>query len=195
MTDNMELKGFLNAAFDSVFQSVDSTKSEPQDDTASKQQNDNKTNSDATSFKQAILDKYEEVSGYPPIVDDYMPRIKNMLKEICNGQYKMDQIIDTNDTSITSNGHSGIVFTTEAICVKDSANSTSKFIAMFEDIDFTYLKEERFLGVDISTLELHMKYGSTYKLSTTLSTLTLKNMQDIIDYATSLYEEKDKLEW
>lgn len=195
MTDNNEHKGVLNAAFDWIIQSVDSAESEQQDETASKQQNDKTSNSDATSFKQAILDKYEEVSGYPPIVDDYMPRIKNMLKEICNGQYKKDQIIDTNDTSISSNGHSGIVFTTEAICVKDSGNSTSKFIAKFEDIDFTYLKEERFLGVDISTLELNMKFDVTYQLSTTLSGFSLKGMQELIDYAISIYAENDKLEW
>lgn len=184
-----------NNGFTSIWFGMLDSMNQSKETTDSEQQDKGQAAPDISPIKHALLQKYEEICGFPPIDDDYAPRIRNMLKEICNGEYTKDQIIDTQDTSISSNGHSGIVFTTEAICVKDKANSTSKFIAKFEDIDYTYLKEERFLGTDISTLELHMKYGATYKLSITLSIFSLKRMQKLIDYAVSLYAENDKLEW
>lgn len=184
-----------NNGFGNIFSSFLDSMNQSKETTDSEQDNKEQPATDEDSIKLALLQKYEEICGFPPIDDDYAPRIRNILKEVCDGEYTKDQIIDFEDTSVSSNGRSGVVFTTEALCVKDKGNSTSKFIAKFEDIDYTYLNEERFLGVDISTLELHMKYGATYKLSITMSIFSLKRMQRLIDYAISLYEDNDKLEW
>lgn len=145
--------------------------------------------------KEAIIKKIEELTTFPFSEDDYEPRIVNMLKIVCQGKYKAEDIVTMSDTSISSTGRSGIVLTTEAICVKDAGNSTSKFIAKYEDIDFVYFKEDRFLGVDISNIELHMKYGVTYKLSTTVEGLSIKRMYKLMDFLVDLCKIDDSLEW
>ena len=70
-------------------------------------------------MKKLLIEKYEQITGFEPIEEDYMPRIRKMLSTICKGRYTKEQIVDSNDTSIFSNGASGMVFTTEALCVKD----------------------------------------------------------------------------
>lgn len=102
-------------------------------------------------------------------------------------------MIDITDTSISSNGKSGLVLTVDSVCVKDSANSTSKFIARYEDIDYTYMNKDRFLGMDITALELNMKYGAKYRIS--IDAINKEKLMEFIDYAISLYQEDEKLEW
>lgn len=145
-----------------------------------------------SDMKAALIDKFEEIFGYVP-GDDYAPRVNNARSVICQGKYSKDQIIDITDTSIMSNGKSGLVLTVDAVCVKDAANSTSKFRAKYEDIDYTSMDEDRFLGVDITALELHMKYGTTYRIS--MDAINKDRLMEFLDYAISLYEEEVKLEW
>ena len=143
-------------------------------------------------IKSALKEKFEEIFGYAP-GDDYAPRVNNAKEIICQGKYKKDDMIHITDTSISSNGKSGLVLTIDSVCVKDSANSTSKFIAKYEDIDYTYMNEEKFLGVDITALELNMKFGTKYKIS--IDKMSKYKLMDFIDYAMTLYEENQKLEW
>lgn len=145
-----------------------------------------------SDIKSALIKKFEEIFGYAP-GDDYAPRVNNARQIICQGKYKKDDIIEIEDTSIGSNGKSGLVLTVDSICVKDSGNFTSKFIARYEDIDYTYINEEKFLGSDISALELNMKYGSKYKIS--IFKRKRDELMEFIDYAISLYQEDEKLEW
>ncbi|ELC8424877.1 YkgJ family cysteine cluster protein [Clostridium perfringens] len=143
-----------------------------------------------SEIKELLSKKFEEIFGYEPSCD-YMKRVNNAKEIMCQGKYNKEDLIKIFDTSISSNGKSGLVLTVDSVCVKDSANSTSKFIAKYEDIDFTYINREKFLGTDISTLELNMKYGSQYKISI----CSLAKLKEFIDYAISLYEENYKLEW
>lgn len=147
-------------------------------------------------MKKLLIEKYEQITGFEPIEEDYMPRIRKMLSTICKGRYTKEQIVDSNDTSIFSNGASGMVFTTEALCVKDKGNSTSQFIARFKDIRYCSMDEDSFLGVDISALKLHMRSGAVYRLSTTLDGMDLEQMQEWIEYAMQLHalDEEAKAE-
>lgn len=145
-----------------------------------------------SDLKSALVEKFEDIFGYRP-GDDYEPRVRNALEIMCQGQYKKDQLIDITDTSISSNGKSGLVLTVNSICVKDAGNSTSRFIAKYEDINYTNMKEDRFLGMDISALELNMKYGTQYRIS--IDKINKDKLMEFIDYAMSLYEDNDKLEW
>ncbi len=145
-----------------------------------------------SDLKSALVAKFEEIFGYTP-GDEYAPRVKNARAIICQGQYSKDEIIDITDTSIGSNGKSGLVLTIDSVCVKDSANFTSKFIAKYEDIDYTSINEDRFLGLDITALELHMKYGTKYQIS--IDKISRRKLMDFIDYAISIYQEDDALEW
>lgn len=140
------------------------------------------------NVKEQIIERFSQITGNEPIVDDYEPRIKRMLSTICKGRYVKEQIVDTNDTSIFSNGASGIVFTTEAICVKDAGNSTSRFIARFKDIKYCSMDEDSIFGVDVSSIKLHMKSGSVYRLSTCLEGLNLGQMQALLEYACTLHD-------
>ncbi len=145
-----------------------------------------------SDLKSALVAKFEEIFGYAP-GDEYAPRVKNAREIICQGRYSKDEIIDITDTSIGSNGKSGLVLTVDSVCVKDAANSTSKFIAKYEDIESTYINEDRFLGVDITALELNMHYGTQYRIS--IDAISKNKLMNFIDYAASLYQEDDKLEW
>lgn len=145
-----------------------------------------------SDLKSALIEKFEEIFGYKP-GDDYEPRVRNALSVICQGKYRKEDIIEIEDTSIMSNGKSGLVLTVDSVCVKDTANFTSNFIAKYEDIDYTYINEDRFLGSDITALELNMKYGTKYKIS--IFARKRDELMEFIDYAMSLYQEDDKLEW
>lgn len=140
------------------------------------------------NIKELIIEKYHQITGFEPIVEDYEPRIKKMLSTICKGRYSKEQIVDSNDTSIFSNGASGMVFTTEALCVKDAGNSTSRFIARFKDIKYCSMDEDSIFGVDISAIKLHMRSGAVYRLSTTLSGMDLAQMQELIEHAMHLHD-------
>jgi hypothetical protein len=137
--------------------------------------------------KELLFKKYAELSGYPPSVEEWEPRIRKMLSVICQGRYTKDQIVDSKDTSIFSNGASGMVLTTEALCVKDAGNSTTQFIARFKDIKYCSMDEDSIFGVDISAIKLHMKSGSVYRLSTCLEGLNLGQMQNLLEYACTLH--------
>ena len=145
-----------------------------------------------SDIKVALQEKFQEIFSFPP-GDDYAPRVRNALEIICQGKYRNDDLIDITDTSIMSNGKSGLVLTVDSVCVKDSANSTSQFIARYQDIDYTYMNEDRFLGVDITALELNMKYGAKYKIS--IDKMNKNKLMEFIDYAVLLYQEDEKLEW
>ncbi len=145
-----------------------------------------------SDLKSALVAKFEEIFGYTP-GDEYAPRVKNAREIICQGRYSKDEMIDITDTSIFSNGKSGLVLTVDSVCVKDSGNFTSKFIAKYEDIESTYIKEERFLGADLSALELNMRYGAKYQIS--IKAISRNKLMKFIDYAASLYQEDDTLEW
>jgi len=146
------------------------------------------------NVKELIIERFSQITGNEPIVDDYEPRIKRMLSTICKGRYLKEQIVDTHDTSIFSNGASGIVFTTEALCVKDAGNSTTRFIARFKDIKYCSMDEDSFFGVDISAIKLHMRSGAVYRLSTTLSNMDLAQMQELIENAIQIYAMDDENE-
>lgn len=145
-----------------------------------------------SDIKMALKEKFQDIFGYAP-GDDYAPRINNAREIICQGKYKKDDILDITDTSMGSNGKSGLVLTVDSVCVKDAGNSTSKFIARYADIDYTYMNEDRFLGVDITALELNMKFGTKYRIS--IDRINKDKLMDFIDYAISLYQEEEKLEW
>ncbi|MCP6652160.1 hypothetical protein NL518_29120, partial [Klebsiella pneumoniae] len=81
------------------------------------------------------------IFGFAP-GDDYAPRVRNALEIICQGKYREADLLDITDTSIMSNGKSGLVLTLDSVCVKDSGNSTSKFIARYEDIDYMHMNED-----------------------------------------------------
>ena len=140
------------------------------------------------NIKKLIIEKYHQITGFEPIVENYEPRIKKMLSTICRGRYSKEQIVDSNDTSIFGNGASGMVFTTEALCVKDAGNSTSQFIARFKDIKYCSMDEDSIFGVDISAIKLHMRSGAVYRLSTTLDGLDLAQMQELIEHAMHLHD-------
>jgi Fe-S-cluster containining protein len=177
----------LFSNFKDLLESVESS-------TESEVDNENKAEelNTVSDIKSALINKFEEIFGYQP-GDDYEPRVRNALEIMCQGQYRKDQLINITDTSISSNGKSGLVLTIDSVCVKDAGNSTSRFIAKYEDIDYTYMKEERFLGVDISALELNMKYGTQYLIS--IDKINKEKLMEFVDYAMSLYEDDDSLEW
>ncbi|MNP46834.1 hypothetical protein D3C76_1408590 [compost metagenome] len=86
-----------------------------------------------------------------------------------------------------------MVLSTDSVYVKEATNFTSKFIAKYEDIDYTNINQDRFLGADITALELNMKYGSKYSIS--IDKLSRRKLMEFLDYAKSLCNEDDKLEW
>lgn len=135
-------------------------------------------------IKSKLEKKFEEIFGHVP-GDDYEPRIKNARVAICQERYKRDDIIEIFDTSIGSNGKSGLVLTVDSVCVKYAGNSTSKFIAKYSKIDHTYMNKQKFLGLDISALQLHMKNGSKYEIS--IDAINKNKLKEFIDYAIELY--------
>jgi hypothetical protein len=143
------------------------------------------------NIKKLMIEKYYQITGFEPINDDWEPRIKRMLSTICKGRYTKEQIVETKDASILGNGSSGMVFTTEALCVKDAGNSTSQFIAPFKDIKYCSMDEDSIFGVDISAIKLHMRSGAVHRLSTTLPNLSLEQMQELIEYAIHLHDLDD----
>lgn len=140
--------------------------------------------SQASAINKKLVEKFKDIFGYEP-GDDYNLRVSNAREIICQGRYKKGDMIEIVDTSISSNGKSGLVLTIDSICLKDSANVTSKFIAKYEDINYTYINESKFLGMNISTLELNMKFGTTYKIS--IDAINKAKLKDFIDYAISIY--------
>ncbi|WP_256224184.1 hypothetical protein [Paenibacillus sp. 1_12] len=145
-----------------------------------------------SDLKLAFEDKFEELFGYKPWNGDEK-QVRNALEIICQGKSKKDEIIAIIDTSISTNGKSGMVLTLDSVYVKDAGNSTSKFIAKYEDIESTYINEDRFLGVDITALELNTNYGTQYRIS--IDKISKRKLMEFLDYASSLYQEDDKLEW
>ncbi len=141
-----------------------------------------------SEIKEALIQKFTEIFGYDPI-DSYQPRIDNAYKVMCQERGKKSDIIYINDTSIMSNGKSGLVFTVDSVCVKDAANWDSKFIVKYEDIDYTYHDSSK------DRLELNTKYDKSYVLSNTVPRHQKDKYMEFIDYAISLYNENDKLEW
>ena len=133
--------------------------------------------------KEKLIAKYREIFGYMP-GDDYEPRVRNALTHICQGRYKEEDLIETVDTSIFSNGKAGMVLTVDAVCVDDLANSTSKFIAKYEDIHGTLMHEDEFLGMDITALELRMKSDKTYRIS--VDKMGREKLMRFLDYAAHL---------
>ena len=84
-----------------------------------------------SDIKSALKEKFEEIFGYEP-GDDYAPRVSNAKGIIWQGKYKKDNMIDITDTSISSNGKSGLVFTIGSVCVKDLGNNTPKLMDFIE---------------------------------------------------------------
>lgn len=138
-----------------------------------------------SEVKEKLTSKFGEIFGRAP-GDDYEPRVRNALKIICQNEYEEEDLIEIVDTSIFSNGISGMVLTIDSVCVDDLGNSTSEFIAKYEEIDYTYIREDEFWGMDISALELNMKDGTVNKIST--DKLDRNKLMDFIDYAMSLYQ-------
>ncbi|QNK58181.1 YkgJ family cysteine cluster protein [Paenibacillus sp. PAMC21692] len=145
-----------------------------------------------SDLKSTLEDKFEELFGYRPWNGDEK-QVRNALEIICQGKPEKDEIIAIIDTSISTNGKSGMVLTLDSVYIKDAGNSTSKFIAKYEDIESTYIKEDKFLGVDITALELNMQYGTQYRIS--IDKISRRKLMEYLDYASSLYQEDDKLEW
>lgn len=142
-------------------------------------------------MKQLMFENYALVTGFEPFEDDWEPRIKRMLSTICRGRYTREQIVFTRDNSILDNGSSGMVFTTEALCVKDGANSTHSFIAPYKEIERCEFDKDSIFGVDISAIEIFMKSGEKYRLSTCLGALNLRQMQKILENAVELSKLKE----
>lgn len=147
------------------------------------------------SIKELLIKKYAELIGYDPGEEEWEPRITNMLEIAGQGRYTRDDIVTITDTGLGSNGGAGILFTTDAICVKDWGNSTKRFIARFQDIEYCLMEEESFLGMDFTKLELHMKSDEVFKLSTTLHGTNLDQMQELIEYAMELHDQAEDEAW
>lgn len=145
-----------------------------------------------SGIKSALEEKFVEIFEYRPWLDD-ASWVRNAIDYICQGNCKKEDVIAIVDTSISSKGKSGLVLTVDSVCVKDTANSTTKFMAKYEDIDYTFINEDRFLGVDITALELNMKYGTQYRIS--IDQISKRRLMEFLDYASSLYQEEDELEW
>lgn len=143
-------------------------------------------------IKSVLENKFVELFEYKPWNED-QKWVRNAIDTICQGEYKKDDIIAIIDTSVSYSAKSGMVLTIDSVCMKDATNSTSKFIAKYEDIESTNINEDRFLGVDISALELNMKYGTTYKIS--IDKISKRKLMRFLDYASSLYQVDDDLEW
>lgn len=147
------------------------------------------------SIKELLIKKYAELIGYDPGEEEWEPRITNMLEIAGQGRYTRDDIVTITDTGLGSNGGAGILFTTDAICVKDWGNSTKRFIARFQDIEYCLMEEDSCLGMDFTKLELHMKSDEVYKLSTTLNGTNLDQMQELIEYAMELHDLAEDEAW
>lgn len=143
------------------------------------------------TIKDALVEKFKDVFGYDP-GDVYETRIRNARSVICQEKYDEEDMIEIWDTSIFSNGKSGLVLTVDSVCVNASENFTSKFIAKYADIDYMHIEEDSFLGIDTSSLDLEMKYGVTYQIS--LEDFDKEDMKEFLTYAMSLYTETVELE-
>lgn len=138
----------------------------------------------ADDKKTKLIAKFREIFGYMP-GDDYAPRVRNALTHICQGKYREAALIEIVDTSVFSNGKAGMVLTVDAVCVDDLANSTTKFIAKYEDIVRTFMHEDEFLGMDITALKLNMKSGEVFGIS--IDATGLKKLQAFLNFAAELY--------
>lgn len=135
--------------------------------------------------KKVLEENFQEIFGYEP-GDDYEERVYNSLRKICKGSYTQEELVDITDTSVFSDGKEGVVLTYDAICMKDSANSTSSFIAKYKDIDYTHIKEDSFLGLDITALEINMRSGEVYRFS--LERPRRGELQEFLDFAAEWYQ-------
>lgn len=136
-------------------------------------------------IKEKLEKKFEEIWNCEA-GDTYMPRVTNARDIICQGKYDSDEMIEIFDTSISKKGKTGLVLTIDSVCVKDSANSDSKFIAKYRDIRRTEIvKESLLFGMKMVSLELRMRDHTTLKIN--LESINLGRLKDFIDYARSLY--------
>lgn len=85
----------------------------------------------------------------------------NAASEICQNRIEPSKIIHIFDTSNLKNGESGIVLTNRGIYVKDFANSTTKFFALYSYISSVSTKSSGKTSVII----LKMKNAAKHKIS------------------------------
>ena len=131
-----------------------------------KSEEESNTNSIATKkdLHKRLSNKFEEIFGYKP-GDSYKVRIKNALQVMCQNKYFSEDLIEIIDTSILHNGRSGLVLTIDAICIKDAANRTTRFIAKYADIKEMDIEQEEYLGSIDDLLNIHMNDGKVYTVS------------------------------
>lgn len=142
------------------------------------------------SIKELLIKKHLELAGYEPFEEEDEQCLRNLLSIVGKNRFKKEDIVVGKDTSIGLNGGSGILFTTKAICVNDWTNSTPRLIAQFRDIEHCQIVKDRFLGLDISRIDIHMKSGDVYHMSLCLECFNLEDMQNYIEYAMSLCRDE-----
>ena len=125
--------------------------------------------------KQLLTEKFEEIFGYQAghIESKVM---NNALQIICKGCCRASDVLTVFDTSILSSGKSGIVLTDKGVYVKDSANFTGKFSALYSDI----LRTDIRMSGSTKVIMLKMKSGACYEISVSRMP---DNLKRFIDYA------------
>lgn len=85
----------------------------------------------------------------------------NAASEICQNEIEDSNIVHIFDNSVLQKGKSGIVLTDKAIYVKDMTNNTTKFSALYSDIDSVSTESSGKTSVII----LKMKNAAKHKIS------------------------------
>ena len=85
----------------------------------------------------------------------------NAASEICQNEIEASDIVHIFDSSVLQKGKSGIVLTDKAIYVKDMANTTTKFSALYSDISSVSTESSGKTSVVI----LKMKNAAKYEIS------------------------------
>lgn len=85
----------------------------------------------------------------------------NAASEICQNEIETSDIVHIFDNSVLQKGKSGIVLTDKAIYVKDMTNNTTKFSALYSDIDSVSTESSGKTSVII----LKMKNAARYEIS------------------------------
>ena len=85
----------------------------------------------------------------------------NAASEICHNEVETSDIVHIFDNSVLQKGKSGIVLTDKAIYVKDMANTTTKFSALYSDISSVSTESSGKTSVVI----LKMKNAAKYEIS------------------------------
>ena len=85
----------------------------------------------------------------------------NAASEICHNEVEASDIVHIFDNSVLQKGKSGIVLTDKAIYVKDMANTTTKFSALYSDISSVSTESSGKTSVVI----LKMKNAAKYEIS------------------------------